>query len=140
MNTGRGTLYLVPNTLDFGTHAPAPDLQEALPLGVIRIASRLGHWIAENAKTTRGFLKRVDAIEPLAQSLQTISIVELPKAPKGGASRSAPFDAAALLQPALQGHAMGLISEAGLPAVADPGAAVVEIGRASCRERVCVPV
>lgn len=130
MSAARGTLYLVPNTLDFGFHGPTPDLQDALPLGVIRIASRLGHWIAENAKTTRAFLKRVDAIAPLGKSLQAISIVELPRAPKGGAAKSVAFDAAVLLQPALQGHDVGLISEAGLPAVADPGAAVVATAHA----------
>ena len=80
-----GRLLLVPNTLDFGV-APAgavPGLQETLPLGVIRAAAGLGHWVAENARTTRAFLKRVDAVVPLARPLQDISIVELPRPPKG---------------------------------------------------------
>ena len=64
----KGTLYLVPNTLDFGVvHHGAdvgamPDLQDVLPLGVIRIAARLPCWVAENAKTTRAFLKRVNEV------------------------------------------------------------------------------
>ena len=66
-----------------------------LPLGVIRVAARLGHWVAENAKTTRAFLKRVDAVVPLAQPLQAISIVELPRAAEGRARQPAAFDAAA---------------------------------------------
>ncbi|MDH5537971.1 MAG: SAM-dependent methyltransferase [Rhizobacter sp.] len=119
-----GALVLVPNTLDFGVHTEAPDLQEVLPLGVIRIAATLTHWVAENAKTTRAFLKRVDAVVPLAQTLQSLSIVELPRAPKG----NQPIPEAGLLpllDPARAGHDIGLISEAGLPAVADPGAALV---------------
>ena len=119
-----GTLYLVPNALDFGT-ASHGDLQDVLPLGAIRVAARLTHWVAENAKTTRAFLKRVDAVTPLAQPLQSLSIVELPRPPKG--ARHAPAaDLKPLLQPLLQGVDVGLISEAGLPAVADPGAALVQ--------------
>ncbi|HUG21236.1 SAM-dependent methyltransferase [Piscinibacter sp.] len=123
-----GMLYLVPNALDFGTadaqSAPA-DLQEVLPLGVLRIAARLSCWVAENAKTTRAFLKRVDAVVPLAQPLQSLQIVELPR-PQKGAKVQAPAGLDALLAPALQGLDIGLISEAGLPAVADPGAALVQ--------------
>jgi 16S rRNA (cytidine1402-2'-O)-methyltransferase len=123
-----GTLYLVPNALDFGTtdaESPPADLQDVLPLGVIRTAARLTCWVAENAKTTRAFLKRVDTVVPLAQSLQTVQIVELPR-PQKGAKVQAPRSLEALLAPALAGHDIGLISEAGLPAVADPGAALVQ--------------
>jgi len=121
------TLFLVPNTLDFGVSSDAPpaSLQEVLPLGVIRAAAGLTHWVAENAKTTRAFLKRVDAIVPLAQPLQAIQIVELPR-PQKGARLSSPVALDALLAPALQGLDVGLISEAGMPAIADPGAALVE--------------
>ena len=79
----------MPNTLDFGiagAAAPTP-LDDVLPLGVLRIAARLTHWVAENAKTTRAFLKRVDAIAPLAQPLQQLDIVELPRPPKGATAR-----------------------------------------------------
>ena len=121
----RGSLYLVPNTLDFGTHGDLPSIDDVLPASVIRTAARLTHWVAENAKTTRAFLKRVDALVPLAQALQTLVIVELPRPCKG--MRDAPAaDLSTLLGPALQGHDIGLISEAGLPAVADPGAALVQ--------------
>lgn len=130
-----GTLYLMPNTLDFGVASPAsqddgpPDLQEVLPLGVIRIAARLPCWVAENAKTTRAFLKRVHEVVPLSQPLQAIAIVELPRPPKGAAPTTPPrMDT--LLAPALAGQDMGLISEAGLPAVADPGAALVQAAHA----------
>ena len=124
---------LVPNTLDFGVDLPGPaaDLQTVLPLQAIHIAARLGHWVAENAKTTRAFLKRVDPLVALHQPLQTLSIVELPRAQKGQKQQTistAAVEASidALLAPALQGSDMGLISEAGLPAVADPGASLVE--------------
>jgi 16S rRNA (cytidine1402-2'-O)-methyltransferase len=127
--SSRGSLYLVPNTLDFGAKQGVPPLQHVLPLGVIEIAARLPHWVAENAKTTRAFLKRVDAVVPLAQPLQAIDIRELPRAAKGGrapaASPPSADEWATLLAPAQQGYDIGLISEAGLPAIADPGAALV---------------
>jgi 16S rRNA (cytidine1402-2'-O)-methyltransferase len=122
-----GTLYLVPNALDFGvdsTGTGAADLQEVLPLGVIHIAARLPCWVAENAKTTRAFLKRVNDIVPLAHPLQSIAIVELPR-PRKGAPSAPGGDLKALLEPALAGQDMGLISEAGMPAIADPGAELV---------------
>jgi 16S rRNA (cytidine1402-2'-O)-methyltransferase len=131
-----GTLVLVPNTLDLGVEAG--DLQEVLPTGVLRRAAGLRHWIAENAKTTRAFLKRVDTVVPLAQPLQSLSIVELPRPRKGAvpsAEATGPGPWQALLAPALGGDDIGLISEAGLPAVADPGAAVVEAAH-----RMGVPV
>jgi 16S rRNA (cytidine1402-2'-O)-methyltransferase len=127
-----GVLYLVPNALDFGvdsTGAGAVDLQEVLPLGVIRIAARLPCWVAENAKTTRAFLKRVNEIVPLAQPLQSIAIVELPR-PRKGAPSAPGGDLKALLAPALAGQDMGLISEAGMPAIADPGAELVSAAHA----------
>ena len=127
MKAVAGKLFLVPNTLDFGVTGqdPLPDLQQVLPLEVIRTAARLAHWVAENAKTTRAFLNRVNAVVPLATPLQSLQIVELPRPRKGAPSAAlAPLDA--LLAPALQGHDIGLNSEAGLPAVADPGAALVE--------------
>nr|WP_295084693.1 SAM-dependent methyltransferase [uncultured Roseateles sp.] len=123
----KGRLYLVPNSLDFGVEGAAVDLQAVLPLQVIQTAARLEHWAAENAKTTRAFLKRVDVICPLAQPLQSLQIKELPRPPKGRSADLVNQNQAwnALLAPALAGHDMGLNSEAGLPAVADPGALLV---------------
>ncbi len=123
----KGRLILMPNTLDFGVDDTL-DLREVLPQRVIETASRLTHWAAENAKTTRALLKRVDAITPLVQPLQAVQIAELPRPSKGG--KPAADDASAwkaLLAPALAGHDLGLISEAGLPAVADPGARLVAL-------------
>jgi 16S rRNA (cytidine1402-2'-O)-methyltransferase len=122
-----GRLILMPNTLDFGVD-DSLDLREVLPQRVIETAARLTHWAAENAKTTRSLLKRIDAIAPLAQPLQAVQIAELPRPPKGG--RAGADDSAAwqtLLAPALAGHDLGLVSEAGLPAVADPGARLVAL-------------
>ncbi len=123
----RGRLLLVPNALDLGA-APV-DLQQVLPLGVLECAARLGHWLAEDARSTRAFLKRVHAVVALQQPLQAIDIRELPRPPKGHAAAAEP-DWRALLAPALAGHDLGLISEAGLPAVADPGAAAVAAAHA----------
>lgn len=131
MSAAPGTLYLVPNTLDFGIEgAQAAPLSDVLPLGVLQRAAQLQHWVAENAKTTRALLKRVDALVPLAAPLQQVSIVELPR-PAKGAKAAPPADLRHLLAPALAGHDLGLISEAGLPAVADPGAALVQAAHAA---------
>ena len=132
MSGKRGTLYLVPNALDFGIAGAdeAVPLDEVLPPGVLRIAARLEHWVAENARSTRAFLKRVERVVPLANALQQIGIVELPRPPKGGHKAVAAPDLAPLLAPLLAGHDLGLISEAGLPAVADPGAMVVAAAHA----------
>ena len=113
---------LVPNTLDFGL--PEADIADVLPRAVLKQAAALQFWVAENAKTTRAFLKRVAQATPLALPLQSLQISELPRAQKGG-GREHGADLSALLAPALAGHDIGLISEAGLPAVADPGAALV---------------
>jgi 16S rRNA (cytidine1402-2'-O)-methyltransferase len=124
-----GALLLVPNALDLG--AQEVDLREVLPDGVIRRAAALHYWAAEDARSTRGFLKRVGAIVPLALPLQGIAIAELPRARKGSLEPVARAQWQALLQPALAGHDVGLLSEAGLPAVADPGAALVEAAHAA---------
>ena len=123
-----GTLYLVPAPLDFGCDSEVP-LTEALPEHTLRTAARLTHWVSENAKSCRAYLKRIDALYPLAAPLQAQLIQELPREAhkKGdhGGKGSAQFDAKTLLAPALAGHDMGLVSEAGMPAVADPGSSIV---------------
>nr|HET7859205.1 SAM-dependent methyltransferase [Caldimonas sp.] len=133
-----GTLFLVPNALDVGTGEASVDLADRLPLGTLRVAARLGHWVCENAKTTRAFLKRVDAVCPLARPLQALAIVELPRPPKGRAIAS-PADLAPLLAPALAGDDVGLVCEAGLPALADPGAALVAAAHAAKLRVVALP-
>ena len=124
-----GTLLLVPNTLDLG--AQEIDLREVLPEGAIRRAAALAHWAVEDARSARAFLKRVHANVPLALPLQGIAVVELPRPRKGSGEPVAPAQWQALLQPALAGHDLGLLSEAGLPAVADPGAALVQAAHAA---------
>ena len=133
-----GSLYLVPNTLDFGAPGEPARLDELLPLGVIRVASRLEHWVCENARTTRAFLKRVDAVCPLERPLQELSIVELPR-PRKGTSGGSALDFTVLLAPALAGHDLGLLSEAGLPALADPGAEIVAAAHAAGVRVVALP-
>ena len=124
-----GRLLLVPNTLDLG--AESVDVQELLPLGVLRQAAALQHWAVEDARSARAFLKRVHAVVPLAQALQAIDIRELPRPRKGSGADVPAAEWAALLAPALAGHDLGLLSEAGLPAVADPGASLVHAAHAA---------
>lgn len=134
-----GRLYLVPTPLDFG--AEAQPLAQTLPGHTTATAAQLTHWIAENAKSARAFLKRVDAVQPLAAPLQAQQIAELPRqAHKQGDHSAGALDAAAreLLAPALQGHDIGLLSEAGMPAVADPGSSVVRAAHALGMEVVAL--
>lgn len=119
-----GTLFLVPAPLDFGC-TPEMPLNEVMPQATLATAARLTHWVGENAKSTRAYLKRISALVPLAQPLQQMSIVELPREVHKRGDHLGEFDARPLLAPALVGHDMGLVSEAGMPAIADPGASVV---------------
>lgn len=119
-----GKLFLVPAPLDFGCSIQAP-LNEVLPLQTLETAARLTHWISENAKSTRAYLKRVNELHPLATTLQQLQIQELPHAVHKKGDHAGDYDAKPLLAPALKGFDMGLVSEAGMPAVADPGSSVV---------------
>ncbi len=119
-----GKLYLVPAPLDFGC-SQQTTLQDAIPNGTLAIAASLEHWICENAKSTRAYLKRIDAIYPLRHGLQSQTITELPREVHKKGDHVAPFDARPMLAAATAGHDIGLISDAGMPAVADPGSSVV---------------
>ncbi|WP_250472736.1 SAM-dependent methyltransferase [Caballeronia sp. GAFFF1] len=106
-----GVLYLIPNTLGEGDAAA---LASVLPEPVRAQAAALGYYIGENAKTTRAFLKKVGTQRPI----QEIEIRELNvNTPRAEIDR--------LLAPILAGADAGLVSEAGCPAVADPGALLV---------------
>jgi 16S rRNA (cytidine1402-2'-O)-methyltransferase len=145
MTTARlGKLYLVPAPLDFGC---AEDQQiaitDVITQATLEAASRIQYWICENAKSTRAVLKRIAAHYPLACLLQDMTITELPREvhKKGDhtaspapsqSSKGAPATspAEALLDKALQGFDVGLISEAGMPAIADPGSSIVRAAHA----------
>jgi 16S rRNA (cytidine1402-2'-O)-methyltransferase len=108
--SSEGILFLVPSTL--GEIEPAEVLSETV-LGTIR---RLDGFIAEEPKTARAFLKRVG----MARALQDIRITVLNEH-----TRSAELPT--LLAPALLGQQIGLLSEAGYPAVADPGTELIAL-------------
>ena len=110
MNTP-GTLFLIPANL---AEPVAP--QWILPQEVIAIALRLDFYIAENARTARAFLKALGIERPLLG----VSIRELKE-------HTGKDELAEMLKPLLAGNDIGLVSEAGAPGVADPGAAVVQL-------------
>ena len=121
-NTGK--LYLVPAPLDFGCDTEM-NLQNTMPWGTLTVASKLQYWICESSKSTRAYLKRVNEIVPLTAPLQSLNIQELPREVHKKGDHNGNFDARPLLTAALDGHDVGLVSEAGMPAVADPGSSVV---------------
>jgi len=106
----RGSLYLLPNTL--GDVAP----EAVIPARVLDRARSLDYIIAEDPKAARVFLKRIAPKRPL----QSIRVERLDH-------NTRPIDIPALLEPLVDGRDAGLLSEAGLPAVADPGASLVRL-------------
>ena len=120
----KGKLYLVPAPLDFGCDVQAP-LQDVMPLATLQIAARLPCWICENAKSTRAYLKRINDLQPLATPVQSLQIQELPREVHKKGDHHGNFDARPLLIAAMEGRDIGLVSEAGMPAIADPGSSVV---------------
>lgn len=89
-------------------------IERVLPQADIARVAALGHFVAESARTARAFLKRL----PLARPLQQIAIAELNE-------HTAAAQVPELLAPLRAGHDLGLVSEAGCPGIADPGAALV---------------
>jgi 16S rRNA (cytidine1402-2'-O)-methyltransferase len=103
-----GTLYLIPVALGESAWA------EYLPRSSRDIAAGLRHFVVENAKSARAELKRLEHPVPLRE----LAIEQLPEKP-------AATDIEKLLAPLSAGHDLGLMSEAGCPGVADPGALLV---------------
>ncbi len=120
----KGKLFLVPAPLDFGCDSES-NLQNSMPMGTLTVAAKLQYWVCENAKSARAYLKRVHEITPLSAPIQALHIQELPREVHKKRDHTGNFDARHLLAPALEGHDVGLVSEAGMPAVADPGSSVV---------------
>ena len=119
-----GKLYLMPAPLDFHCDTQV-SLEWVLPRHTMEVAAGLSHWVCENAKSARALLKRIDAHIPLVTALQAQTIVELPREVHKKGDHATTWDAKALLKAAVLGQDMGLLSEAGMPAVADPGSSLV---------------
>lgn len=109
-NRASGTLYLIPTPL-----GDTP-LEQVLPEKTRRIAAGLTTFIVERPKTARLFLRSLPTLTPL----QALEVLELNE-------HTRPDELDALLEPLLAGRDVGLISEAGCPAVADPGAGFVRL-------------
>lgn len=109
-NAPSGKLYLIPTTLG------DIDPDQVIPAPVQRIIHSLDTFIVEHAKTARLFLKRVGTAIPV-QELCLLTLDE----------HTRPAQLSELLQPVLSGKDVGLMSEAGCPAVADPGANLVRL-------------
>lgn len=104
-----GKLYLIPTPLT------VMEDTSMIPVSTMEAVRSIDFFIAERAKTARQFIKACQHPRPQ----QEISVMELDK------HNQYSFDAS-FLQPLAEGYNMGLLSEAGCPGVADPGAGVVE--------------
>ena len=107
----RGTLYLIPVALGEATPWSA-----FLPTQAQAIAAGLRRFVVETARAARAHLKQLDYPHPLRET-------DIRELPADGPGAAAALDA--LLAPALAGEDIGLMSDAGCPAVADPGARLV---------------
>ena len=107
----RGTLYLIPVALGEATPWTA-----FLPTQAQAIAAGLRRFVVETARAARAHLKQLDYPHPLRET-------DIRELPADGPGATAALDA--LLAPALAGEDIGLMSDAGCPAVADPGARLV---------------
>ncbi len=105
-----GKLYLIPTLM--GEVEPL----EVLPLSVKKVIDQVEHYVVENEKSARAFIKRVQPTK--AQNKLEIKVLN-----KFTESEDIP----GMLDPCLEGQPVGLLSEAGAPGVADPGAEVVKI-------------
>ena len=105
-------LYLLPVTL--GDTA----IDKVLPAYNAGIIREIKHFIVEDVRSARRFMKKVDR----EIDIDTLSFYPLNK-------HTSPEDISGYLNPLAEGHSMGVISEAGCPAVADPGADVVAIAQ-----------
>lgn len=105
-------LYLLPVTL--GDTA----IDKVLPAYNAGIIREIKHFIVEDVRSARRFLKKVDR----EIDIDTLSFYPLNK-------HTSPEDISGYLNPLAEGHSMGVISEAGCPAVADPGADVVAMAQ-----------
>ncbi|MDG1763340.1 MAG: SAM-dependent methyltransferase [Flavobacteriaceae bacterium] len=103
-----GTLYLIPTPL--GENPPL----EVLPLLVKTKLEELNHFIVENEKAARRFIKKI-APNKSQEALQLYPLNKF----------TSQEEMATYLNPCLDGIQMGLMSDAGIPGVADPGAAIV---------------
>lgn len=104
------TLYLVPNLLAEG------DWQNVLPAKVHTILTDTRFFIVENVRTARRFMKQVNR----EINIDACTFYEINK-------RTNPADLPLYLKPMVDGHDVAVLSEAGCPGVADPGAEVVKI-------------
>lgn len=104
----KGTLYLIPSALG---ESPSP---ADFPENNLRIMEKLHHFVVEDVRTARRFLKKI---------LPSIKIDDL--AFQILDEHTKPEEVAVLLDPVLEGENLGILSEAGLPCVADPGALLV---------------
>ncbi|WP_420322837.1 SAM-dependent methyltransferase [Flagellimonas sp.] len=105
-----GKVYLIPTTL--GDSAPL----EVLPISIKRAIENIDHYIVENEKTARRFIKRISP----NKAQPNLHIETLNKF-------TDPAIIPSYLDPCISGHNVGILSEAGCPGIADPGAAVVKV-------------
>lgn len=105
-------LYLIPSTM---SDAPVTDV---IPDGNLAVIRGIRHFVVENVRTVRRFLKRCD---------RTIDIDSLTFTVLDEHTRQE--DIPAMLAPLAEGQPVGVISEAGCPAIADPGADLVAIAQ-----------
>ncbi|MBU2930066.1 SAM-dependent methyltransferase [Winogradskyella psychrotolerans] len=110
MSNTKGKLYLIPTRL--GDNPPL----EVLPISIKKIVEDIDFYIVENEKTARRFIKRISP----GKSQPSLKLQVLNK-------YTTEAERNTFLNPCLEGISIGLLSEAGCPAIADPGADIAAL-------------
>ncbi len=106
----KGKIYLIPTTLGDS------EISSVIPANVVDIIENLHYFIVENIRTARRYIRKVS----ITKNIDELTFFELNKHTK-------PEDIFSYLKPCLSGNSIGIISEAGNPGIADPGANIVKI-------------
>ncbi len=110
MNKNVGAIYLIPNLLGESS-------VDVLPKQVVSVISSLNYFVVENEKSARKFIKLI--VPEKIQATLDIAVIDK--------HRQSNNDFSSFIAPCFEGNSIGIISEAGCPGIADPGADIVRI-------------
>jgi 16S rRNA (cytidine1402-2'-O)-methyltransferase len=109
-NIVQGTIYLIPVTLG------GDDFQNVIPENVLAVTRRLRNFVVEDLRSARRYLRLIDRQFPIDETIFFVLN-----------EHTADAEISRFLEPVGEGHDIGIMSEAGLPGIADPGSALIRL-------------
>jgi 16S rRNA C1402 (ribose-2'-O) methylase RsmI len=106
----QGTVYLIPVTLG------GDDFQNVIPENVLAVTRRLRNFVVEDLRSARRYLRLIDRKFPIDETIFFVLN-----------EHTAEAEISRFLKPVGEGHDIGIMSEAGLPGIADPGSALIRL-------------